>query len=326
MGRRRFIFFFPKNPGKMRCKNMNESLRVEYLSSLSPEEVDAVKNAFDSLSERPSYRERLAPEMVASTEWALPAALSVFVLLPFAQGFFKVVGEKAYNAIVTATKSLKHYRHSWHDSSRTLYSPITRISTQTNDGLIIDAVFPVSAGEATEASLKKALEDIESVFKEVHELRGRYSAFQSCKYFLYGYDPLTEKWEPNQGQKLILKRAQRVEEMMKRQAEAGSDSFLATESENAYLHQRKDHCLIPDRWRLTPRMTIAERQQLPPGAFEVVRRRDLADWASKRSGGVFRRQAKTKSMALVNHPWTLLDIAGRRQGFDSPRLQVVGTS
>jgi hypothetical protein len=28
-------------------------------------------------------------------------------------------------------------------------------------------------------------------------------------------------------------------------------------------------------------------------------------------------------MALVKHPWTLLDIAGRKQGFNSPRLQIV---
>jgi hypothetical protein len=35
------------------------------------------------------------------------------------------------------------------------------------------------------------------------------------------------------------------------------------------------------------------------------------------------KNAFASEMALVNHPWTLLDIAGRKQGFDSPRLQVV---
>jgi hypothetical protein len=32
--------------------------------------------------------------------------------------------------------------------------------------------------------------------------------------------------------------------------------------------------------------------------------------------------AFASAMALVKHPWTLLDIVGRKQGFDSPRLQI----
>jgi hypothetical protein len=35
----------------------------------------------------------------------------------------------------------------------------------------------------------------------------------------------------------------------------------------------------------------------------------------------FHENVSASEMALARRPWTLLEIAGRKQGFDSPRLQ-----
>jgi hypothetical protein len=187
---------------------MNESLRVEYLFSLSNEEVEAVKTEFDTLPERPDYKECAASGPIAAVEWALPALVTVGTL--FFQGFFKKAGENTYDAlasaIVATTKRLKDHRCAWTNASgRSLYSPITKVKLKTDDGVLIDIVFPGSSGEASEASLRKAFASIESVVKEVQELRNKYAAFRVNHYFAYGYDSSTEQLVPGEWQRLVLK-------------------------------------------------------------------------------------------------------------------------
>jgi hypothetical protein len=128
----------------------------------------------------------------------------------FFQGFFKKAGENTYSALASAivaiTTRLKDHPCGWTNASgRTRYSPITKIKLETEEGVLIDIVFPVSSGEASEASLKKAVASIESVVKEVQELRDKYEAFQENRYFTYGYDPSTEQLVPDEWQKLVLK-------------------------------------------------------------------------------------------------------------------------
>jgi hypothetical protein len=53
--------------------------------------------------------------------------------------------------------------------------------------------------------LRKAFASIESVVKEVQELRNKYAAFRVNHCFAYGYDSSTEQLVPGEWQRLALK-------------------------------------------------------------------------------------------------------------------------